>query len=294
MTRLTGHAALLGAAVIWGGGFIAQADAMRGVGPLWFTVLRYGLAVLALLPLAEGERRKPSAVMGGRDAVLLLAMGLAFSAASLMQQFAITRTSVTHVGFLTGLYVLFVPLLGALVLRQVPHPTVLAAAVAALAGTWLIGGGIDGLNGGDGLAIGCAVGFAAQILLLDRVVRRTGRPATAVLIQSALCAGLTLPIAASAEPLSLAALPTVAPALLFSGILSGGLAFTLQAIGQSATAPAVAAVLLMSESLFAALFAAAFLGERLPPAGWAGCGLLFASLLAAQFTPSREAAGKTP
>lgn len=288
MSRRAAHAALLSAAAIWGGGFIAQADAMRGVGPLWFTVLRFALATLALLPMAVAERRATVAVLRGRDAWLLLAIGVTFSVASLLQQIAITRTSVTHVGFLTGLYVLFVPMLGALALRQVPHPTVLAAAVAALVGTWLIGGGIDGLNGGDGLAVGCALGFAAQILLLDRTVRRTGRPATAVLVQSALCAGLTLPIAASAESLSVAVLPSVAPALLFAGVLSGGLAFALQAVGQSATTPAVAAVLLMSESLFAALFATLLLGERLSPAGWIGCGLLFAGLLAAQFAPVQD------
>ena len=181
-------------------------------------------------------------------------------------------------------------MLAAVILRQVPHPTVLAAAGVALAGTWLIGGGLDGLNGGDGLAVGCAVGFAAQILLLDHVVRRTGRPATAILIQSMLCAGLTLPIAWSAESLSMAALPSVAPALLFAGVLSGGLAFLLQAVALCPTAPAVAAVLLMSESLFAAVFAAVLLGDRLPPAGWVGCGLLFASLLVAQFAPARDTA----
>ena len=290
MSRLAAHAALLSAAAIWGGGFIAQADAMRGIGPLWFTVLRFGLAALAMLPVALAERRSARTVLRGRDAKLLFATGLVFSAASLLQQFAITRTSVTHVGFLTGLYVLFVPVLGALVLRQVPPPAVLAAAAMALGGTWLIGGGLDGLNGGDALAAGCGLGFAAQILLLDLVVRRTGRPATAVLIQSALCAGLALPLAAMAEPLMMAALPSIVPALLFAGLLSGGLAFMLQAVGQAGTAPAVAAVLLMSESLFAALFAAVLLGERLSPTGWAGCGLLFMSLIVAQAAPAREAA----
>ena len=260
----------------------------RGRGPLWFTVLRYGLAALAMIPMALAERRSAGAALQRGDAGVLLAMGVAFSIASLLQQFAITRTSVTHVGLLTGLYVLFVPMLGAALLRQVPHPMVLVAACAALAGTWLIGGGLDGLNGGDLLAIGCALGFAAQILLLDQVVRRTGRPATAVLIQSALCAGLTLPAALGVETLSVAALPSIAPALLFAGIFSGGLAFMLQAVGQSATAPSVAAVLLMSESLFAALFAAVLLDEHLSPAGWIGCGLLFAGLLTAQFAPVRE------
>ena len=284
MSRLGAHAALLGAAAIWGGGFIAQADAMRGLGPLWFTALRYGLAALALAPIAMRERQGTGPRHGSAGS--MLALGVAFTAASLLQQFAITRTSVTHVGFLTGLYVLFVPLLGAGLLRQRPHWLVLLAGVAALTGTWLIGGGLDGLNGGDLLAVGCALGFAVQILLMDQIVKRTGRAATAVMVQSLLCAGFTLPVALTTETLSLASLGPIAPALLFAGILSGGLAFMLQAIGQRATPPSVAAVLLMSESLFAALFAALLLQERLSPEGWLGCGLLFVGILAAQFAPA--------
>lgn len=215
-------------------------------------------------------------------------MGIAFTAASLLQQFAITRTSVTHVGFLTGLYVLFVPLIGTLVLHRAPHLLVLVAAGAALAGTWLIGGGLDGLNDVDALAIGCALGFAVQILLLDRIVKRTGRPATAVLVQSVVCAALTLPVALGFERLAPAAVPSVLPALLFAGVASGGLAFMLQGVGQAATAPSVAAVLLMSESLFAALFATLFLGETLSAEGWAGCALLLGAMLLAQCVPAAQ------
>ncbi|MDX7953009.1 DMT family transporter [Lichenihabitans sp. Uapishka_5] len=298
MSRFGANAALLGAAAIWGGGFIAQADAMRGVGPLWFTVLRFGLAAAAMLPLVLAERRSAGRRFDRHDGMALLAMGVAFTAASLLQQFAITRTSVTHVGFLTGLYVLFVPLLGAALLRQGPHGLVLLAASMALGGTWLIGGGLAGLNGGDGLAVGCALGFAAQILLVDHVVRRTGRPGTAVLVQSLICAGLTLPAALSLETLSVQALPAITPALLFAGVMSGGIAFMLQAVGQRGTAPSVAAVILMSESLFAALLAVLLLGERLPPAGWLGCGLLFASLVLAQIGQGHSApahpAGEAP
>jgi drug/metabolite transporter (DMT)-like permease len=287
MSRLTAQAALLAAAAIWGGGFIAQAAAMRSVGPLWFTVLRFALATLALVPMLLTERRSARRPLDGRDAAALAGMSLAFAVASILQQFAIAQTSVTHVGFLTGLYVLFVPLLGALWLRQVPHGLVWLAAVAALGGTWLVGGGLDGLAGGDLLAVGCAVGFAVQILLLDGIVKRSGRPGTAVLVQSAACAVLALPAALAVEHLSVAALPAVVPSLLFAGLLSGALAFVLQAIGQRSTPPAVAAVLLMSESLFAALFAALLLGERLSASGWIGCGLLFGGMLLAQVAPER-------
>ena len=235
------------------------------------------------------ERRAVDTKLKRTDLALLLAMGAVFTVASLLQQFAVTHTSVTHVGFLTGLYVLFVPMLSAAMLRQPPGPLVLLAALLALAGTWLIGGGLDGLNGGDLLAIGCAVGFAAQILLLDRVIAHTRRPVLAVVFQSAFCAACTLPVALGTETISLAAIPSVLPALLFAGIFSGGVAFLLQAIGQTATAPSVAAILLMSESLFAAVFAVALLGERLTGQAWLGCGLLFASLLLAQIAPARAA-----
>jgi drug/metabolite transporter (DMT)-like permease len=127
-----------------------------------------------------------------------------------------------------------------------------------------------------------------QILLLDTIVKRTGRPGTAVLIQSAVCATLTLPVAMAVEHLPIETLPATLPSLGYAGLVSGALAFLLQAIGQRATTPAVAAVLLMSESLFAALFAATLLDERLSALGWTGCGLLFAGMLLAQVAPGER------
>ncbi len=284
MSRLTANSLLLLAAAIWGGAFVAQSNAMAHLGPGWFTGLRFIPAFLVILPVGLAEARRAKRPLAGRDYLAMLPLGLSFGVASLLQQVAIVTTSVTHVGFLTGLYVLFVPLIEIAVLGRRPHFLVLPAALSAVAGTWFLGGGIDGLTTGDLLTIACAFGFAVQIILMDRFVRRTGRPVAAALGQSlvGVVIGLAMGIG---EPVTVPDIVSVLPELLYAGILSGGVAYLLQAIGQQRTPPADAAVILMSESLFAALFAAMLIGERLSAAGWAGCALLFLGLVIVQIGP---------
>lgn len=293
MSRLTANLGLLLAAAIWGGGFVAQSEA-ASLGAGWFTGLRYILAFLVVLPLGVMEMRRAVRPLSRADRLLLLPLGLAFFAGTVLQQWAVAITSVTHVGFLTGLYVIFVPCLETLIARRLPHAAVWAAALLALLGTWCLAGGtITSLNAGDGMTIVSALCFAAQILLLDRFIRRSGRPVAAALCQSATCVVLGLLIGAVAEPwhpgLALGAWREI----LYAGALSGGVAFLLQAIFQRYTPPSDAAVMLMSESLFAALLAALILGERLSVAGLFGCGLLLLSLFLAQFGPLLSARPRT-
>ncbi|WP_334174630.1 DMT family transporter [Pseudoxanthobacter sp.] len=284
MSRLSANALLLLAAAIWGGAFVAQSNAMAHLGPGWFTGLRFLPALLVVAPMGVIEARRAARPLARRDYLALLPLGLSFGIASLLQQVAIVTTSVTHVGFLTGLYVLFVPLIEIVVLRRRPHFLVLPAAACAIAGTWFLGGGLDGLTTGDLLTIASAFGFAVQIILMDRFVRRTGRPVAAALGQS-LFGAATGVLAGLGEPLSAGDVMAVLPELLYAGALSGGVAYLLQAIGQQRTPPADAAVILMSEALFAALFAAVLIGERLSPAGWTGCALLFLGLVIVQLGP---------
>lgn len=285
MSRLSANLGLLLAAAIWGGGFVAQSEgASMGAG--WFTGLRYILAFLVVLPLGLIEARRAGRALSRADRLALLPLGLAFFAGTVLQQWAVAITSVTHVGFLTGLYVIFVPCLEMAIARRLPHAAIWGAALLALLGTWcLAGGAITSLNLGDGMTILSALCFAVQILLLDRFIHRTGRPVTAALFQSAVCVVLGLAIGALAEPWHPAIVVHAWREILYAGALSGGLAFLLQAIFQRYTPPSDAAVMLMSESLFAALLAALILGERLTGMGWLGCGLLLGSLVLAQFGP---------
>ncbi|WP_234731356.1 DMT family transporter [Acidocella facilis] len=284
MSRLLANLLLLTAACLWGGAFVAQSEAGAWLNPGWFTGLRFALAFLTVLPLglweARRARQKLRGVMG------LVALAAIFAISSFLQQWALSFTSVTHAGFLTGLYVIFVPVLEMVVLRRAAHPTVWGAALLALAGTWCLGGRISGLGFGDALIIVSAFGFAAQIVLLQHVARHTGRQVAAALAQSAACVLLGSGAGAVMSPLHLSAIYACLPQLLYGGIISGGVAFLLQALCQRHTGATDAAVMLMSESLFAALFAALLLHERLSETGWAGCALLFGALALAQFGPA--------
>jgi drug/metabolite transporter (DMT)-like permease len=289
MSRLTANLGLLLAAAIWGGGFIAQSNALAHLGGAWFTGLRYILAFLFILPLGVLEARRVKTALSVRQILLLLPLGLVFLAGTTLQQWALESTSVTHVGFLTGLYVIFVPVLETLFLRRLPHPAIWLAAVVALMGTGCLGGDLSALAPGDVMTVLAALCFAFQIIILDRFVPVTYRPVLASLVQSLSCILLGCAIGAATGPVSWPSIRAAGPELLYAGLLSGGVAFVLQAMCQRYTQATDAAVMLMSESLFAALFAALLLGERLPPRGWLGCALLVASLILAQFGPALKA-----
>ena len=281
MSRLTANSLLLLAAALWGGAFVAQSESAAYLNAGWYTGLRFLLAFLVVLPLGVAEARRARVFLAGLGGVVPL--GLVFAVSTLLQQRALELTSVTHAGFLTGLYVIFVPVLEVVFLRRAPHPLVWLAAVLALAGTWLLGGGFVALSRGDVLVIISAFGFAVQILLMQRVARGTGRPVAAALGQSLAC--VLLGSAAGGGLPHWHAVASCLPQLFYGGIISGGLGFLLQAICQRHTGATDTAVILMAESLFAALFAAIILHERMSHTSWLGCVLLFGALVLAQIGP---------
>lgn len=284
MSRTVANLLLLLAAALWGGAFVAQSEAGHYLNAGWFTGLRFILAFLAVLPLGVVEaRRKPLSV---RHLCGVIPLAVVFAAAMLIQQWGLAYTSVTHAGFLTGLYVIFVPILEVFWFRRLPHPLIWLAALLALAGTWFLGGGFDHLNSGDLLIIISALGFAVQILLMQQVARSAVGPVTAALSQSAGCVLIGCSIGAMGGIPGFGVIAHCWPELAYGGIISGGVAFLLQAICQRYTGATDTAVMLMSEALFAAFFAALLLHERMGSAGWAGCGLLFAALVLAQFGPA--------
>jgi drug/metabolite transporter (DMT)-like permease len=287
MQRSVANVGLLLAAAIWGGGFIAQSQGMSYLGLGWLTCLRFifAFAVVAPLGIVEAKRAQSSFDFAQFYRSGIIPLGLAFTAATLLQQKAFETTSVTHVGFLAGLYVVFVPCIETLALRRIPHPLIWLAALLALCGTWLLGGGFGSLKPGDFLSIGAASIFAVQIILMERFVQRTARPIAAALFQSgcATVAGGVLGLLSG--PIAWNTIVKTTPELLYAGIFSGGIAFVLQAVCQRFTSATEAAVMLMAESLFAALFAWLLLNERLPPFGWTGCALIFSSLIIAQVGP---------
>lgn len=288
MPRLTANLGLLLAAAIWGGGFVAQSRGIQYLGLGWLTCLRFALAFAVVAPFGylEAKRARTSLSFSQLARSEIVPLGLAFTAGALLQQKGFETTSVTRVGFLTGLYVIFVPCLETIALKRVPHPLIWLAALLAVGGTFVMSDGFDGLRPGDLLATASAVAFAIQIILMERFVKRTGRPIAAALFQSCCCVLAGGIVGLMSGPIAWSAIATATPELLYGGIFSGGIAFMLQAVCQRLTSAAEAAVMLMAESLFAALFAALLLGEQLTPSGWVGCTLIFLSLIIAQLGPA--------
>jgi drug/metabolite transporter (DMT)-like permease len=171
--------------------------------------------------------------------------------------------------------------------RERPHPVIWPGALLALAGIFLLSGGkVDALAPGDWLNILCAVFWAFQVFLIGRYAAATGRPVTLAVTQFAVCFVVAGALALLFEPFPLAGILAAMPEILFAGIVSGGIAFTLQVIGQRWTTAPQAAIFLSTEAVFAALFAALILGERLPPSGAAGCALILAAILVVELMPA--------
>jgi len=295
MTRGRANLVLLLAGAMWGMGFVAQSTAMEAIGPMLFIALRFLVAALSMLPAAIIEGRRTKRRLVASDWMNFAFIGVLLFAGMTAQQIGLETTTVTNSGFLTGLYVVMVPFISVLLFRQWPHPVVWPAALLALAGIWLLSGGaIDTLRPGDWLTILCAFFWALQVIAIGKGAAGAGRPVTLAVTQFAVCAALAFACAIPLERIDFGAISAAMPEILYAGIFSGGIAFTLQAIGQRYTTAPQAAIFLSSESVFAALFGAAFLGERIGTSGFVGCALIFLAILGVEILPAVLAGRRSP
>lgn len=277
---------LLACTMLWGFAFIAQKSAMDSMGPLTFAGVRYLLGGILVLPLAVRERRQVTRPLSQRDWLLIAAMSVVFFLGSWLQQTGLGTTTATNAGFLTGLYVFFVPLLGYLIFRTRPHPIILLCVPLALIGIYYLnGGGLHSFNQGDLTIVVSAVFWALHVILLGHLARATGLPIFVSAISFLFAGVLALSLAFVFEQPSLDGIIQGWMQIAYAGILSTAVAFTFQAIGQQYVPPANAAIILSAESLFAAIGGALLLGERLPPIGYAGAALIFAAIVAAEALP---------
>jgi drug/metabolite transporter (DMT)-like permease len=286
MSRLQANLCLLLAGAIWGGGFVVQSSAMKSLGPLWFIGLRFLVATAAVAPFAWREAQRAAKPVNGRTYAAFTAIGLALFAGAVTQQVGLLTTSVTNSGFLTGLYVIMVPILTVVILRRTPHWIIWPAAVLALIGIFLLSGGaISSLSYGDVMTIVCAFFWAIQVFLIGIFASQSGRPLLLSAWQFAVT-GICATVAAIAlEPISWQAIGNAGLEILYAGVFSSGLAFSLQVIGQRYTTAPQAAIFLSSEALFAATFGAIILGETITPLGYVGCGVIFLAMLIVEIVP---------
>lgn len=289
MSRGSANVLLLVAALIWGTTFVAQQLGMAGVGPLMFTGLRFLLGALVVLPLAlrEFARLTDRGIrLEGSDLLAASGLGVLLCLGVVLQQIGIAGTSVSNAGFLTALYVPLVPLLGWVIHRQIPHLSLWPAALGCFIGTFLLGGGTyTGFNAGDFWVISSTLFWAAHVLWVGRVAARKGTPILVAFTQFVVCGLLATGAGLALETTTLTGLQTALPTILYGGLLSVGIGFTLQVVAQRHTRPAEAAILLSSEVLFAALAGALYLGERLAPIQLAGGLLIFACIVGVQVLP---------
>lgn len=288
--QLSGVIALLGATVIWGSAFIAQSVGMDKIGPFTFQAVRCFLAVVFLFPASALFSKGKPFWKSWADPALWrsgIICGLALFAASSLQQIGLVYTDAGKAGFLTAMYIVFVPFLG-LFLGQRPGRNALLSLIPAIVGLYLLScTSVSGINKGDVLLLLCAVAFSVQILLIDR--HCAGLDGLKLnCIQALVAAVLSVPWALLTETVDASRIASCWLPLGYAGVLSMGVAYTLQIVGQKRVAPSAAALLMSLESVFAALFGWLLLHETMTRAEELGCVLVFAAVVISQLPEKKE------
>ena len=277
---------LLLTSAIWGFAFVAQRAGMQHLGPFWFNAVRFAMGCLLLLPIIAthriGRKAKPHGplLLPG-----LLAGAVLFAGASL-QQIGVVYTSAGNAGFVTGLYVLFVPILGLFGRRSTPRGTWTGAVLATIGMFLLSSSGTTRMAFGDLLVLAGAVFWALHIQVVSRVVRMTGALRLAAM-QFAVCSLLSVVMALLTEKATMEDFVSAAIPLLYAGFVSVGIAYTLQVVAQRRAHPAHAAVIMSLEALFAVLGGWLVLGETIDTAGLTGCTLMFSAIVISVISTQR-------
>lgn len=297
--RLRADLALITVAAIWGSAFVVQRLAAAEVGVYLFNGARFLLAALALAPFAWrwGPHPQPlsqSRVLYGRERgeeggwrakAYAAGAGLAgciLVAGSVLQQAGLKYTTAGNAGFITGLYVVFIPIFLSLVWKRRLRGTIWAAALLATVGLYLLStGGRMQVNTGDLLELAGAVFWAMHVIVVSRLVQRLEVLQFAA-GQYLVCGLINLGIGSVLERGLLPQLVAAAWTVAYTGLISVGVGYTLQAAAQRVAPPADAAIILSCEAVFAALSGWLFLGERLGALQLLGCGTMLVGMLLAQ------------
>ncbi len=274
--------------------FVAQRLGMDAIGPFLYTGLRFVLGALVLVPLLMLRSRRDGAQPFNRGQLLAgVILGVALTTGINLQQVGLLFTSVTNSGFITGLYVIVVPLLGLLFGQRTGAGTWLGASLAVLGMALLsIGPGFQ-VASGDWLQLAGAVVWGAHVLLVGLFASRYD-PIRLAFLQFATCAAVSLLLALVFEEIHWDAIVQAGPALLYGGLLGVGTGFTLQVVAQKHAIASHAAIILSLEAVFAAIAGALFLAETLHLRGYFGCALMLAGMLVAQLWPRKLAAEARP
>ena len=287
---------LLIAAILWGTTFVAQSEGMEYVGPLTYQATRSVLGGLFLIPIIlfgdmmkkkKGTYIAPTTRINRKTLLVGVLCGIILTVAALLQQYGIALgTTSDKAGFITALYIVLVPVYG-LFLKKKAHPIVWVSVGVAVAGLYFlcIQGDLTVLPC-DLVTLCCAAVFALHIVAIDNLAAPLDgvRISCIQFFTSAVISGIAMFI--FEEP-SMSAIMSGWVTIAYAGILSSGVAYTLQILGQQRTDPAVASILMSLESLFAVVgtivFTALLASPKLPTAReWIGCALMFAAIMLTQ------------
>ena len=278
---------------IWGMAFIAQSVGMNLIGPFTFQAIRCLLGVLFLFPVTILFDRKigvKESLKKWKNPTLWISgiiCGVALFIATSLQQVGLVYTTPGKAGFLTAMYIVLVPILGIFVHRK-PGINALFSVILALIGLYLLSlTNISNVNIGDLFMIGCAFAFAVQILLIDRFAQQLdGLRLNCV--QALVVSILSVPgILLNQETIEMNTILSCWLPLCFAGILSMGVGYSLQIVGQKRLEPTAASLIMSLESVFSALGGWLLLRNTMTPAELTGCALVFAGVIVSQLPVHR-------
>ena len=272
--------ALVGIAAVWGLTFVMVQDAIELLPAMAFLGYRFVPAAL-LVALVFRRRLIGLSPAGWRAGAL---MGVFLTGGYVFQTLGLEETSASNAGFITGLFVVVTPVLGALLLRERIAPLAWAAAAVSALGLYLLSGGDQLDLRGDGLVFLCAVSFAAHILVTARAVTHADVGALLV-VQLGVCGAVCLGIAALAGELEAPRGASVWSALVVTSLVASALGFFVQTFAQQHAPPARTALILASEPAFAGLFGYVLADERLTATAWVGAALIMAAIVAVEVVP---------
>jgi drug/metabolite transporter (DMT)-like permease len=273
---------LLLAAVIWGFGFVAQKEGMDHIGPYAFNAFRFAIGAIVVLLITVIRDRKKLTGISKNDVLKGCLTGFVLFLASTTQQAGLVYTTAGNAGFITGLYVVLVPALSFIMWKQRTSKLSILGAVLATAGLYLLSINYEiKIKYGDLLILVSAFFWAYHVLFLGRFAPKMSAFVLA-LIQFSFCSLLSFIMVIFKESPDVSSLVSCSYSLLYSGVLSVGVAFTLQTIGQKKSPPAHAAIIMSLESLFAVLGGWLMLSETMTARILIGCAFMLCGMFLSQ------------
>ena len=288
MTRWRADMLLLLTALIWGTAFVAQKIANQSMGPATFVGVRFLVSSVAIAPFMLHESRGQVTVLHRRDWMIAATIGLCLFFGAMLQQVGMLTTTATNAGFLTALYVVCVPFAVWSLTRERPKTLVVLACAISVLGAYLLtdNGEAKSWAIGDVMMLIADLAWALGIALVPIFLNRTHRPYFLSCLQFAVTGTLALMCGLIFEDQNLKAVLSVWPAILYTAIISGSLAYTMQIVAQKYAPAAEAALILSLESVFAAIAGAILLNERLSLLATLGCALILLGVILVEVGPS--------